>query len=136
MILVCAIVSYCLHIIIDSTLDNLRRCIKDTHRSMYSQISDAVEGNMEGLTGELFSKNIICNATRKSQNYSKVTDEFWASLPFMDSVQEIETHCLKFLESLQTIGGPAVLVANKLKRKWKEDVLKKLTIQFLYSGNY
>ncbi len=103
---------------------------------MYSGISDAVENNMEEFTKKLYSKQTITKAARKSHNYSQVTDDFWAYLSLTNSIQDIETHCLDFIESLQAIGGAASLAADTLGRKWQEDVNKELAISFLssYSG--
>ncbi len=86
---------------------------------------------------ELYAKKIITKAVMESQKYSQVTHEFLAFLPLRKSVQEIETVCLNFLESLQAIGGPAELAASELGRKWNEDVHEKLAISFLlsYSSN-
>ncbi len=112
-------------------VDKLKRCVKNTHTSMYSDISQSVEDNMEKFTEELFSRSIISTAVRKSKNYSKVTDEFWAGLPWKKTAKDIERHCVLFLESLQAIGPTGIGAADQLGKKWKEDVYKNLGIPFL-----
>ncbi len=108
-------------------LATLRQCIEDTllhvHVSTLPKTFDAESrrsGRMRFLAMWLIQKAL----------------EFLSVLSLKNSVQEIETHCSKFLKSLQAIRGPAELVANELWWKWQEDVHKKLEISFLlpYSG--
>ena len=115
------------------TMDELSRCIRDTHTSLYATISESVEDNMEMLVAELFSRSIISKAARKSKNYSKVTNEFWAGLLFKKSVKDIESHCVEFLESLQAIGPIGRGAADELGNKWQTEVQRKLAISFLSS---
>ena len=112
-------------------LDNLGRCIRETHTSLYSDISESVEGNMDKFTEELFAKSIIGKAVRKSKDYSRVTDEFWAGLPWKKNVKDIESHCINFLESLQAVGPTGQGAADELGKKWQTEVQKKLSILFL-----
>ena len=112
-------------------LESLRRCIVETHTTFYSTLSDTVENDMEKLTEELFSRQIIGKAVKKSMKYSKVMDEFWAGLSWKNTVKDMESHCENFLDSLSAIGPNGRGAADEICKAWQRQVQTKLGIPFL-----
>ena len=62
------------------SIEKLRQRVKSVHVGFYDRIGTAVQNNMKSFASKLFEKKVIGEAVEKSQDYGKVTDEFWAGL--------------------------------------------------------
>lgn len=112
-------------------LEILCRYVRQVHTTFYSTISDTVKDNMVKFTEELFSRSVISLSVKNSLNYTKVTDEFWAGLPWKKSVTDIELHCQAFLQSLVAIGPNGAQAAQCLRQSWTDKIQGEMNINFL-----
>ena len=54
--------------------------MKSVHVDCYDRIGTTVRDNLKSFASKLFENEVIGGAVEKSQDYGKVTDEFWAGL--------------------------------------------------------
>ena len=86
-------------------------------RSHYASIERATRGCLGSVLSELYAKNIITEAVRDSQNYSKVVGEFQSKLSLITDMSELKSHCQVFLGCISQ-GGPTDDEAKVLAAKW------------------
>ena len=91
--------------------------VKQILRSHYANIEKATRGCLGSVSSELYAKNIITEAVRNSQNYSKVVGEFDSKFSLITDMSELKSHCEVFLECLSQ-GGPTDNVVRKLAVEW------------------
>ena len=91
--------------------------VKQILRSHYANIERATRGCLGSVSSELFAKNMITEAVRDSQNYSKVVGEFNSKLSLITDMSELKSHCEVFLECISQ-GGPTDDVAKVLAAEW------------------
>ena len=91
--------------------------VKQILRSHYANIEKATRGCLGSVSSELYAKNIITEAVRDSQNYSRVVGEFDSKLSLITDMSELKSHCLVFLECVSQ-GGPTDDAAKVLSAEW------------------
>ena len=71
--------------------------MRSVHVGFYNRIGTTVQDNMKSFASTLFEEKVIGEAVKRSQDYGKVTNEFWAGLAWKKNVEEVEAHCLYIL---------------------------------------
>ena len=74
--------------------------------------------NLKVVAAEMLAAGIIPDHVANTQNPSflAVVNGFLSGFLFLDSVEEIEDKCNRFLNALHKVGGPFVEAANKLRK--------------------
>ena len=91
--------------------------VKQILHSHYANIEKATKGCLGSVSSELYAKNMITEAVRDSQNYSKVVGEFNSKFSLIADMSELKSHCKVFLECISQ-GGPTDDVVRKLAADW------------------
>ena len=90
-----------------------------------------MKDSMDSFISKLFEKGLIGEEVKRSQDYAKVTNEFWASLEWKETLKEVESHCLKFLACLSALGGGSKEAARKLQEEWQKKIEGEFKVPFL-----
>jgi hypothetical protein len=107
-------------IIDEKTRENIVRMIGDVLRSKYVSLHKAI-GNkktIERIAGELYAKDMITEGEKANPKYDSILGEFKAALSFK-KLQDFEVHLQKFIDAVESQGGPAASAARELANEWK-----------------
>ena len=123
-----------IHIFTDidrSTVDTKQviRCIKEVMRTYHPGLSELFEGLLKNVSTEMYAVGLIPHAVEKNATFDAIMNFFLSGFVFKDELEEIEEHCVKFLNVLYKIGGPFVYAANKIKKSIQKTVIDKLRVQ-------
>ena len=113
------------------SIEKLRQRVKSVHVDFYDRIGTTVRDNMKSFASKLFEKKVIGGAVERSQDYGKVTNEFWAGLAWKSTVKEVEAYCLRFLECLSALGPACEGASTNLKSAWQTEIKNEFGIKFL-----
>ena len=105
--------------IIDATLI---RAIADILNSKFAVLQDIVEPQetLRRFAGLLQQAGIIDRAITRNPTYHDIIDTFTAALPVLKTIDDIETHCQKFIDALRELEGTgARRCADMLREEWR-----------------
>lgn len=75
--------------------------------------------SLKEFAGRLREEDIIGQALTQNPNYDDIIGSFTNALPLLPTIDDIEKHCQKFIDSLGELGGPATRCASALREEWK-----------------
>ena len=113
----------------DSSIEILRRIIKDGLTSKYAKTERALSASIGRVAPQLFAKGLISKAVKNNPDFGEIVHEFESGLEFKSTKAEIEDLCKKFLDSISSEGGPAKECAKDLEREWKQKAKENLGIE-------
>ena len=109
-------------------MDQLRRVIKDVLRKRHADLYEILN-NPEALKQfsiSLYSVEGITKATKNNPEFNALIRDYESGMLFFKTVKQFSQHCLSFITSLQSVGGPAIDAANELKKAWTDEVNREL----------
>ena len=114
-----------------STVDTKQviRCIKELMRTYHPDLSELFEGLLKTVSSDMYAVGLIPHAVERNPTFDAIMNFFLSGFAFKDELEEIEEHCVKFLNVFYKIGGPFVYAANKIKRSIQKTVIDKLGVQ-------
>ena len=78
----------------------------------------------------MLAAGIIPHHVAKNPSSSAIIKGFRSVFSLLESVEEIEDWCNRFLNALHNVGGPFVVAANKLKKHLESSLMKKCSVKF------
>ena len=91
-------------------------------KSRFADLQRIVEPQktLEQFAGRLWQEGIINEAIAHNPAYHDIIGAFTAALPVLATIDDIETHCQKFIDALRELGGMGAMgCADELEGKWK-----------------
>ena len=91
----------------------------------------ATENCLESVAVEFFSKSLISRDVKKLPSFSKIENEFVASLFFCEEdTTKLEEKCRDFVHCLAKASGPAKDAAVALAEDWEHEVMNKHSLKW------
>ena len=94
----------------------MKKCITDVLLSKYSRLSRAFDNDMKKAAEMMLEAGIITQTNESKPNFDAIINNFLSALDFMDKLEDIKEHCVKFLSVFYTLGGPFVHAGNMIKK--------------------
>lgn len=110
-------------------INKLHRTIKDVLTSHFARLRDTLcRDDIKPIASEMFSKKLLTKSVRDSPSYEKLINGFEAGLALRKTVQEVEKHCINFINSFSSQGGPVEEHIRIIAQEWKEQIQATLGI--------
>ena len=87
------------------------------------------KGSLVTVANELLQVGMITRDVQTAPTNDMIISCFLAGFAFKTKLEDIEKHCVKFLNVFQRIGGPFVDAADMIKQTIQETVRDRIGIQ-------
>ena len=75
---------------------------------------------------DLYAKGLVSKTTNKNPCFNTVLQEFKSTMLYMTEKEKFSVHCLAFIQSLLSVGGPASAAADTLEKEWVKRINREL----------
>ena len=77
----------------------------------------------------MLQAGFITQAVQKVASFDAIISSFINAMAFMEEVEDIKKHCIKFLIVFYDMGGPFILAGNTIKKCIQETANNQLKLQ-------
>ena len=110
-------------------LKELKSVIEDVLRERSADLEGLFSDDdscLKNLCSQLFQKKIVTETTKVNPTFHKIMKDFKNCMNYMKNKEKFRMHCISFITSLRSLGGPAVGAAEGLETEWTVAIQKKL----------
>ena len=79
------------------------------------------------LAAEMFAVGLISSGVQRTAAFDDIMEEFQAGMNFKRSPAELQEYFVKFLTSLNKVGGSFAAASSVLQDEWTEAIRTKLS---------
>ena len=108
------------------TIKEVCRVLKDALTR--HPLNDLLSRCLSEVADEMYRHKLISKSVRNNPSVHNVIDEFESGMVLFDDITKLWDHCQLFLQCLSNQGGPIEASAQKLGKKWVEEVKNKFDI--------
>ena len=84
---------------------------------------------MDTVAEEMLQARVITGSIERNPTSDAIINSFLSAFEFMDELEDIEKHCVKFLSVFYKIGGPFVPAGDMIKKHVLKKVNSELGIE-------
>ena len=105
------------------------RCIGTVIDGMYASLSSLFDDSLKKVAEEMLQAGIITRTLERNPTFDSIINSFLSAFEFMDELDDIENHCMKFLSVFYKIGGPFVPAGDMIKKRLLKKINSELGIE-------
>ena len=98
-------------------LDQVIKCIKDEINKKHPALRELFESDLQTVAGQLLAVSLITPNIAKNPSFDAIINGFLTGFAFLDTVEQVEERCRKFLGAFDNVGGSFVVAADSVKRQ-------------------
>lgn len=119
----------------------LRKLLCEELNGMSASLGNlfSTQSVLESFARELFASKIITSNVNNNPNFESIRLEFENTMVFIESVSEMERHCIAFVQALESTGGEGgstSRAADMLEDKWVKVAYAELDIVFIRKSSH
>ena len=84
----------------------------DTLRTMFNN-------SLQRIADKFLEKQLISVEVHNKPTFDAIISDFFTSMVFFQTINEIQGHCSKFLTVFKDLGGPFAKASTTLAKEWK-----------------
>ncbi len=115
---------------VEVPISNIIICIKEEFTKMYPRLQELFDGSPKSIAGELLAVGLLVNEHVQNPSYHVIINAFLNGFLFLDTVDQINEHCCKFLSAMNNVGGPFSTAAEYVRKKLNDSLVKNHNITF------
>ena len=105
------------------------QCIKEVMRAYHPDLSELFEGLLKTVSSEMYAACLIPHAVERNPTFDAIMRSCLSGFAFKNNLEDVEKHCVKFLNVFYRIGGQFVDAADIIKHSIQDTVRDNLTVQ-------
>ncbi len=108
---------------VEVPIQGIVNCIKKEFTEMQPELHQLFDSDLKSIADQLLAVDLLTVENARNPSYHVINKAFFAGF-FLDTVDQINEHCRKFLSAMYNLGGSFRKAADIVKKRLNDSLVK------------